>query len=736
MKEDSAAKVQKQKRAMQCPQKPRSPPTPYQLFVQSMSPSSSHRIIEHETYETLWSNMSDVEKQPYFDKREVMKKQHFNKLKQYQKDLLIYRRHVENDKMNNNGKTLNSIKEIGEEEGEEEEPKVMFSSRIIDRLLSQCTNINNNVLVNKNKKRKVDATSSMIDFSADEFDNAEDRKRRWKKNQNQKQIIRMDEADSKIQEEGNDAKLALPVDDKTVNMDGNCSLCHNTKESALNSEDLNANLDKKEAPSTTNINADIQEEHEGVEPEPNVYPIHRSKYPVGCPVWYNIGYSKPCSTYLEFDFGVIKSMPFDNETHQMVYEVEKKCSEVDDSNANPKKMIATEDELAFAVHCPVYVSVEGGDGNEMEGEIINVKPVESDGKRRILYTVMLRGKGGRGMVEEDVVDERVRYKMSLKALQSRIKDIEPCQGAFGIRSNAQGRPMRNKSPPVLQARMRRKLPPLIISSSIEQDHIDDEEDDDSSHDEESSSIDGDEEYEPPPNLLKESLQTNSAPSPSSSQDEFKTRRRKYTGVTPKGDKYRARRCNHDLGNYKFEADAALAYDIASSDSRLGKYNNVNKMNFASRKDYELALEEEVERAGQSVNAEESFASVLANAQARIVEIVESKQTSSPPTKGCNIEVETLLHIQDGSDNQSTIYPTILSPSPIKPKSPEDQSDRSYLSDQQCQHLPIRDDHDTIESMNPTVQQTGVDALPPSSDMSELCIPPPSHMQTGGLVGFI
>ena len=48
---------------------------------------------------------------------------------------------------------------------------------------------------------------------------------------------------------------------------------------------------------------------------------------------------------------------------------------------------------------------------------------------------MLRGKGGRGMVEEDVVAERVRYKMSLKALQSIIKDIEPCQGAFGTHGN-------------------------------------------------------------------------------------------------------------------------------------------------------------------------------------------------------------------------------------------------------------------------------------------------------------
>ena len=147
--------------------------------------------------------------------------------------------------------------------------------------------------------------------------------------------------------------------------------------------------------------------------------------------------------------------------------------------------------------------------------------------------------------------------------------------------------------------------------------------------------------------------------------------------------------------------------------------------------------------GQPVDAEESFASVSANVQAIIVKIVESKQTTSPPTKGCNSEVGTLVHIQDGSDNQSTIHPSILSPPPIEPKSPEDQLDRSYPSDEQCQHLPIRDDHDKIESITPTIQQAGVDTLSPSRDAPELaapnaqiCISPPGHTQTSDLVGFI
>ena len=79
--------------------------------------------------------------------------------------------------------------------------------------------------------------------------------------------------------------------------------------------------------------------------------------------------------------------------------------------------------------------------SKIEGEIINIKLGHNESGRAILYTVLYTAnKGGGVLVEEDVVTERIRYKFSLQALQSLLRNTaaspENSRG-IGIRSNIQ-----------------------------------------------------------------------------------------------------------------------------------------------------------------------------------------------------------------------------------------------------------------------------------------------------------
>ena len=79
--------------------------------------------------------------------------------------------------------------------------------------------------------------------------------------------------------------------------------------------------------------------------------------------------------------------------------------------------------------------------SEMEGEIINVKPSNRyRGGTTTLYSVLITTaeKGG-VFIEEDVLPGRIRYRYSLQALQSRIRDVTLSSNrkrkAVGIRSS-------------------------------------------------------------------------------------------------------------------------------------------------------------------------------------------------------------------------------------------------------------------------------------------------------------
>ena len=186
----------------------------------------------------------------------------------------------------------------------------------------------------------------------------------------------------------------------------------------------------------------------------------RSNFVIGCPVWFNLHYSKSCSNRLIADSGIVKSVIFNSKTQQLEHEVI--------SNIDSSVLILTTEDLAFAVHCPVLIKT---DENDMDGEIINVKPAESTvNKATFTYTVMTSNEG-RSMIEDGVTDDRIRYKLSLASLQSKIKDIVPSRKSkFGIRTGSDGRPTLNKAPLVLQFRDRsQQMSTNIDDTSDDQD---------------------------------------------------------------------------------------------------------------------------------------------------------------------------------------------------------------------------------------------------------------------------
>jgi hypothetical protein len=120
-----------------------------------------------------------------------------------------------------------------------------------------------------------------------------------------------------------------------------------------------------------------------------------------------------------------------------------------------------EGEIAFAICCPVLVRMADDDGSsEMEGEIINVKPSNRYcGGTTTLYSVLIptAEKGG-VFIEEDVLPGRIRYRYSLQALQSRIRDVALSSNrkrkAVGIRSNGRHEPICNKMPLSVEVKRR------------------------------------------------------------------------------------------------------------------------------------------------------------------------------------------------------------------------------------------------------------------------------------------
>jgi hypothetical protein len=114
--------------------------------------------------------------------------------------------------------------------------------------------------------------------------------------------------------------------------------------------------------------------------------------------------------------------------------------------------VIAEEDIAFAIGCPVLVTMKDGedvDSSEMGGEIINVMPAvrgRRGGERTFLYSVLIpTTEEGGVLMMEDVPPGRIRYRYSLGALQSLIRDVASSsprkRTAIGIRSNGRHEPM-------------------------------------------------------------------------------------------------------------------------------------------------------------------------------------------------------------------------------------------------------------------------------------------------------
>lgn len=167
------------------------------------------------------------------------------------------------------------------------------------------------------------------------------------------------------------------------------------------------------------------------------------------------------------DKGVVRSAFFHVEKNTIIYRVERQSTTTKlESSVN---MVSVKDEdIAFAIHCPILIKVEDDVmGTQMDGEIISIQPVidKKRGRRKILYTVLLNSKEGDAVrVEDNVQADRISYRLSLHAIQARLRDVVVSSShhpnrkvAVGIRSSAEnGQPVRNKAPRQLQV-----LPPKI-----------------------------------------------------------------------------------------------------------------------------------------------------------------------------------------------------------------------------------------------------------------------------------
>lgn len=124
----------------------------------------------------------------------------------------------------------------------------------------------------------------------------------------------------------------------------------------------------------------------------------KRKYPPGCPVWYNFQItSKTC---LDANFGIVKAVYMNIESGGFIYRVSKAES------GDNKKHYFLEDELVFALNCPVSVKVNNED---VDAVIVCPKPGTSE--RKLSYTVQYILVGNAIQIETGVDYELISFRV-------------------------------------------------------------------------------------------------------------------------------------------------------------------------------------------------------------------------------------------------------------------------------------------------------------------------------------
>ncbi|KAL7489261.1 hypothetical protein ACHAW6_014833 [Cyclotella cf. meneghiniana] len=128
-------------------------------------------------------------------------------------------------------------------------------------------------------------------------------------------------------------------------------------------------------------------------------------YPVGCPVWYTYNGDVSSDSILsKVRHGKVNSVAMNVATRSFVYKIEK--ANADEGEAVTVDLVL-EDNIAYAVSCPVRVTMEDG---VFDGEVIcpaDLKDFTGNDKR---YSVMLVKRGNILRIEHDVSSQQIKYR--------------------------------------------------------------------------------------------------------------------------------------------------------------------------------------------------------------------------------------------------------------------------------------------------------------------------------------
>ena len=160
----------------------------------------------------------------------------------------------------------------------------------------------------------------------------------------------------------------------------------------------------------------------------NFTPNETSKlsYPIGCPVWYNFENSD--SNDMKFCHGHVIGAGMDCITRKFVYKIQKAdsasvghggCKE-----SGPFDFVF-EDDVTYAMLCPVRVSVECG--REFDGEIICSSPIrnESGHNNNHIYSILLFIGQNKMKVQHGIQSNQVKYRQKVAEQHKIERTIAP-----------------------------------------------------------------------------------------------------------------------------------------------------------------------------------------------------------------------------------------------------------------------------------------------------------------------
>eukprot|EP00804_Cyclotella_cryptica_P010167 CCRYP_013803-RA/>CCRYP_013803-RA protein AED:0.03 eAED:0.03 QI:408/1/1/1/1/1/2/290/469 len=135
-------------------------------------------------------------------------------------------------------------------------------------------------------------------------------------------------------------------------------------------------------------------------------------YPLGCPVWYNFENSD--SADMNFYHGHVKGVAMDCVSRKFVYKIQKadSVSAWHEDEEKGQYDLVYEDDVAYAMSCPVRVSLECG--KEFDGEIICFSRTRNDkGQINHVYSGLLFIEKNKLKVQHGIQSNQITYRHNI-----------------------------------------------------------------------------------------------------------------------------------------------------------------------------------------------------------------------------------------------------------------------------------------------------------------------------------